>query len=94
MDNNLSRSAHQTTNYESQIFCLFTFSVFLPDKIVEYQQLYWHFLMYFNLNSKLLPGKYIQKVNKQKICCKNSEFIFVELNKIKIKLFCRNFCIL
>ena len=33
--------------------------------------------MYFNLNSKLLPGKYIQKVNKQKIRCKNLEFVLV-----------------
>ena len=58
-------------------FCLFTFWVFLPGKSFEYQQLYWHFFMYFNLNSKLLPGKYIQKVNKQKIHCKNSEFVLV-----------------
>ena len=42
-------------------FCLFTFWVFLPGKIFEYQQLYWHFLMYFNLNSKLLPGKVCSK---------------------------------
>ena len=58
-------------------FCLFTFWVFLPGKSFEYQQLYSDFLVYFNLNSKLLPGKYIQNLNKQKICCKNSEFILV-----------------
>ena len=39
--------------------------------------LYWHFLMYFNLNSKLLPSKSTQKVNKQKIRCKNSGFVLV-----------------
>ena len=33
--------------------------------------------MYFNLNSKLLPGKKTQKVNKQKIRCKNSGFVLV-----------------
>ena len=31
--------------------------------------------MYFNLDSKLLPDEYIQKVNKQKNCCENLEFI-------------------
>ena len=29
--------------------------------------LYWHFLVYFDINLKLLPGKYSQKVNKQNI---------------------------
>ena len=58
------------------------FHVQLDQKILdglyfECQQLYWHFLMYFNLNSKLLPGKDIQKVKKQKIRCKNSEFVLV-----------------
>ena len=33
--------------------------------------------MYFNLNSKLLPGKSTQKVNKQKIRCKNLGFVLV-----------------
>ena len=33
--------------------------------------------MYFDLNSKLLPGKSTQKVNKQKNHCKNSGFILV-----------------
>ena len=49
-------------------FSLFTFWVFLPGKSFE---LYWHFLIYLNLNSKLLPGKYIRKVNKQRNHCKN-----------------------
>ena len=39
--------------------------------------------MYFNLNSKLLPGKHIQKVNKQKNHCKNSEFVLVVRKFIK-----------
>ena len=58
-------------------FCLFTFWEFLPDKIVKYQQLHCHFLIYFYLNSKLLPGKSTQKMNKQKIRCKNSGFVLV-----------------
>ena len=33
--------------------------------------------MYLNLNSKLLPGKSTQKVNKQKNRCKNSGFVLV-----------------
>ena len=33
--------------------------------------------MYFDLNSKLLPGKSTQKVNKQKIHCKNLGFVLV-----------------
>ena len=32
--------------------------------------------MYFNLNSKLLPGKSTQKVNKEKNS-KNSEFVLI-----------------
>ena len=33
--------------------------------------------MYFNLNSKLFPGKSSRKVNKQKIRCKNLGFVLV-----------------
>ena len=32
-----------------------------------YKQLYWHLLVYFNLNRKLLPGKNTQKINKPKL---------------------------
>ena len=41
--------------------------------------------MYFNLNSKLLAGKSIQKVNKQKNHCKNLGFILVELYELNTK---------
>ena len=33
--------------------------------------------MYFNLNSKLLPGKSTQKVNKQKNRCKDLGLVLV-----------------
>ena len=42
--------------------------------------------MYCDINLKLLPSKNTQKVNKQKIRCKNLGFAireFDELNKIK-----------
>ena len=46
----------------------------------SYNKLYWHFWMYFDINSKLLSGKNTQKVNKQ-------IFGICKILKIK-KIFC------
>ena len=34
---------------------------------LQYNELYWHFWVYFDINLKLFSGKYTQKVNKQNI---------------------------
>ena len=65
---NLSRSAHRTPNFTNPEFQFPQFkvlqSVFFS---FQYNQLYWHFWVYFDINLKLLSGKNTQKVNKQNI---------------------------
>ena len=41
------------------------------------QTTYWHFLVYFDLNLKLLDLKITQTVNKPKISCKKQGFVLV-----------------
>ena len=51
--------------------------------------LYWHFLWISILIQNFYLVKYIQKINKQKIRCKNSRFVFgcpYEVNEIHIGL--------
>ena len=66
----LSGSPHAINQYyETRIFLYLLFEYFYQ---IKYNiNNYIAFLVYFNLNSKLLPGKSTQKVDKQKIRCKN-----------------------
>ena len=71
----ISCSAHQKTNFMNPEFQFPQFRVFQSVFIFLSKELYWHFWVYFDNNLKLLPGKNTQKVNKQKICCKNLGFV-------------------
>ena len=69
----LSRSAHQIPNFKNPKFQFPQFKVLQSVFIFcVCKELYWHFWVYCDNNLKLLPGKNTQKVNKQKIRCKNS----------------------
>ena len=57
----LSRSAHQTPNFTNPKF------QFPQFKVLQSDELYWHFWVYFDINLKLLSGKNTQKVKKQNI---------------------------
>ena len=71
------------SNFYDKIFGLLTFWVKMCSKVClmylmnDCNQLYWHFLVRFHLNRNLYLVKKTQKVNKQKICCKNSRFALV-----------------
>ena len=58
-----------------RIFCLFTIWVFLQGYWFFIFYIYWHFWLYCDINLKLLLGNNTQKVNKQKIRCKNSGLV-------------------
>ena len=60
----ISRSAHQTPNNMNPKFQFPQFKVL---QSVLYDQLYWHFWVYFDINLKILSGKNTQIVNKQNI---------------------------
>ena len=63
--------------YETRIFLYLLFEYSYQVKVLNinnYIGIFWHI---FHFNSKLLPGKYIQKVNKQK------NFCLYELNEIQ-----------
>ena len=73
----ISRSAHRTTNFTNPEFQFPQSKVLQSVFIFLYKELYWHFRAYCDVNLKLLPCKNTQKVNKQKIRCKNSGFVLV-----------------
>ena len=62
----LSCSAHQTPNFKNPEFQFPQFQV-LPSVFFffQYNKLYWHFWVHFDINLKLLSGKNTGKVNKQ-----------------------------
>ena len=63
----ISRSAHQTPNFTNLEFQFPQFKVLQIVFSFLYNELHWHFWVYFDINLKLLSGKNTQKVNKQKI---------------------------
>ena len=63
----ISRSAHQTPNLTNPQFQFPQFKVLQSGSSFRYNELYWHFWVYFDINLKLLSGKNTQKVNKQNI---------------------------
>ena len=55
----LSRSAHRTTNFTNSEFQFPHFKVLQSVLFFVSKELYWHFLMYFGLDLKLLSCQYL-----------------------------------
>ena len=67
----------QTTNFTKHEFLFIYFLSIFTKQNYGILSVILAFLMHFNLNSKLLPGKGTKKVNKQINRCKKSGFVLV-----------------